>query len=178
MGSLVAIELAKRYPAVVQGLVLCSPPIYRTVEERQGRLFPTEQLLLGAYSQVGSRLGENPTRYITLAQAARRTGVTMPAFQFNEATIQPYIRALRASIIDQSSYHDIQDLKLPIRMIYGTLDPFVVSANLKSIAHKKSNIHLKKIIAMHDIRAPHRKAITEAVQALLPELFVERTGQE
>jgi cis-3-alkyl-4-acyloxetan-2-one decarboxylase len=38
MGSLVAVEFAKRYPALVKALVLCSPPLYNVDPRDDKRL--------------------------------------------------------------------------------------------------------------------------------------------
>lgn len=168
MGSLIAIELARRYRLALQGLVLCAPPIYTSVAERNDRLFGVEPWLLGIYETTSQRIGDNPERYIGLARAATTTRLMPSTFEINRQTVYPYQKALRASVIDQSAYRDIQTLKLPIHIIYGTLDPFVVSKNLKRLAKQHPNIQLKRIVALHEIRKPYYQPIDRALTKLLP----------
>lgn len=177
MGSLIAIELAKRYPFLVQGLVLCSPPIYRTEEERIGTLMAPEPRLIQAYRHASEIIVDNPERAIALARAANRAGIMPPTFQINQQTLKPYVKALQAAVIDQSSYRDLANLKQPTHIIYGAFDPFVIPSNLKRLAKRRETIHLKKIIAMHEIRAPYTKAIAETLRQILPELPVQTTSQ-
>lgn len=167
LGALIAIELAKRYPFIVRALILCSPPIYRTPLEQQEKLFGAEKLLRDIFTRTANDAALRPDRYISLARTATMAKLASPAFYITPQTIGPYVAALRASIIQQSSYNDIQKLTPTIKIIYGTLDPFVVNKTLKFLAKLSPNITLKSVVASHEITKPYRKQIRRTIDELL-----------
>jgi pimeloyl-ACP methyl ester carboxylesterase len=169
MGSLIAVELAKRYPLLVRGLVLCSPPIYRTAKERRGTFVNAEAILTDMYTKFGQDASANPARYVALAKAAASAKLAPPTFHLTDDTVMPYITALRASIVDQSSFTDIQHLTTPTEIIYGTFDPFVVVKNLKTIAKSRSDISLHSVLASHEITKAYLRPIANCVRMIMGE---------
>ncbi|MDQ5932626.1 MAG: hypothetical protein QG649_711, partial [Patescibacteria group bacterium] len=75
-----------------------------------------------------------------------------------EGNIVSYLASLNASIVNQSTIDHIGDLKHPIRLISGALDPLVITRNLQRIAAKNDNVTYRSVIlgghnvvgAMHD----------------------------
>ena len=169
MGSLISIELAKRYPLFIKGLVLCSPPLYRTKKERVGAFMAAENLLTSIYSKVSIDATARPEYLLKLAKTAMLAKITSPSLEITEQTIAPYATALKASIIDQTSYRDIQEILPRVKIIYGTLDPFVIPKNLKIIAKNSNTISAQSIIAFHEVTRPYFKPIKNAIEDLLPQ---------
>lgn len=167
MGSLIAIELAKRYPLLVKGLVLCSPPIYRTARERKKAFLSIEAMLTDLYAKFGDKARANPSRYIALAKAASAARLTPETFHFTDETIVPYATALKASIIDQSSYRDIAHVAVPVHIIYGKFDPFIITKNLKTLAKHNDHIKLRSVLAAHETTRVFKKPILDALHELL-----------
>lgn len=167
LGSLISIEIAKRYPLMIRGLVLCSPPIYRTPTEKKKQLFSAEALLRKVFTRAADGATTRPERYIGFAKTAMATKLAPPTFYITEQTIGPYVAALRASIINQSSYTDAQALVSPVKIIYGTFDPFVVTKNLKTIAKSSSTISLTSVLASHELSKPYLKAMRHAIDELI-----------
>ena len=170
MGSLIATEIAKRYPLLVRGLILCSPPIYRSIDDLAGMKASTEQVLRKVYNVVGNDILTRPQFYIGLSQKIAGRVVVSDTFRITDDTINPYVVALRASIMDQTTYKDIQALQVPVRIIYGTLDPFVVGKNFKRLAKKCDHISVKSIIAGHEVRKSYIKPILQAVDATMHQM--------
>lgn len=166
MGSLIAIEFARRYPLLVRGLLLISPPIYSSEAERRRKLPSSQTMLKRAYSQVQGRVAENPARILQLARTATKLGLAAEGFRLDHDTALPYAKALKSSIIDQSSYRHIVKIKRPVEIIYGSLDPFVIPANFKKITAQNPQVHATRIIAMHDVTGRYLAPIRRAVSRL------------
>lgn len=168
MGSLISIELAKRYPLFIKGLVLCSPPLYRTKSQRTGAFLAADDLLTSIYSRVTLDVKARPEYMLKVAKTAIRAKVASPSLDINDQTILPYAAALKASIIDQTSYKDIQEILPKVHIIYGTLDPFVVSKNLKILSKNNDSISVQSVIAFHEVSRPYIKPIKLAIESILP----------
>ena len=170
MGALIATELAKRYPLMVHGLVLCSPPIYRNYGEVPEITPRGERILYKIYNSTIVDINKKPERYITLARRAARIRLASPAFSITKETIVPYVTALQSAIMKQSTFADIQALKMPVRIIYGTLDPFVVAKNFKYLAKYNPHISAQSVMSAHEVRRPYVKPVTKAIAAIRAEI--------
>lgn len=166
MGSLISIELAKRYPYLVKGLVLCSPPIYRDKKQQQETLIAAEAALIKFYRNLRGKMEESPDRFFRIAKTATKAKIASRSLQLDETTVRPYIQALEASIIEQTSMNDIKTLNIPINIIYGRLDPLVIPVNLKIIAQNRFNVDLTPITALHEVSAPYIPKIVAAVRGI------------
>ena len=166
MGALISIDIARRYPWLVRGLVLCSPPIYRTARQKKRRLVNAEALLTRAYTSTAADAAKKPKLYIQLAKITKATGLTSPAFQVDSSTIHPYITALKASIVNQTAWRDIQRLHKPTHIIYSQFDPFVVNKNIIQLAHQP-HITAQKVLALHEVTGPYIQPIRQAVDRLI-----------
>lgn len=170
MGSLISIELAKRYPFLIRALVLCSPPIYRDRKQQMTTLLAAERILVRFYSEVKNKMEEKPDRFFKLAKQATKAKIASESLQLDETTVEPYLAALEFSIINQTSMKDIQNLDIPIRIIYGRLDPVVVTTNLKVIAQNTYNITLHPVTALHEVTSPYIPKIVAAIHEIAEDI--------
>jgi len=162
LGALVAVEMARRYPLLVRSLILCSPPFYQTDEVKT--LLPnTDKLLLRLYTSVRT----HPEQFIKLSKFAMKYNLINKSFSVTLDNIDTYMAALEAMIINQTSLNDAQRLRMPIKIIKGTLDPFVVGKNLRQAAKHNDNIDLKTILAGHEIRGMFIPAVVKAIEETL-----------
>lgn len=164
MGSLIAVEFAKKYPRSVASLILCSPPIYN-LDRAEGKsvfLERDHQLRL-LYELVLKK----PEGIIAVSSLAKRAKLLNPGFDVKALNIDAYASALRANILNQSTVHDIVRLKQPVHIIYGTLDPFVISDNLEEVAMHGSNITIEKFIGGHEILGGYVKRIVRIINKQL-----------
>lgn len=164
MGALVAIELARRYKPLVRGLILCSPPIYQDTDQQDERMLNAEAVLTKIYRFTANDAGENPKFYIILAKIASTIGIA-PGLDITKQNIHSYIKALRRAIIRQTSFEDIQKVKVPIEIVYSKLDPFVIHKNIKFLA-RQPNITTRKVFGLHEITKPYLKPIRRAVTVI------------
>lgn len=166
MGALIAIEIAKRYSRFVRALILVSPPIYRDAAEGRSILRP-EELLKRAYAKSSQVVERYPEKAIRIASRAAASRFVPGAFSLTEPTLKPYIKAMQASIINQSAYRDLARLQLPVRLIYGSLDPFVVSGNIKQLVKHNTHLSSQRILAFHDVNEFYRRPILKALSELI-----------
>lgn len=163
LGSLVAIEIAKRYPLLVRSLILCSPPLYKPYYKNGKRLPNTDEVLRSLYKSVQ----KYPEQFVKLSAVAMRYKLVNRAFSVTSDNVDSYMAALEAAIINQTSFHDAQKLRVPTLLLRGSLDPAVIGRNLKEIAHANKNVKLKTIVASHEVTGLFVPAVIKAITETL-----------
>ena len=160
MGSLVAVEFAKRFPALVDSLVLCSPPLYN-LDPNDDRLqfLQREEQLRRLYQFAIER----PENIIRVAKLAKKYKLMNPAFDVAALNIEAYVAALRANILDQTATHDLAQIKKPVHIIYGTLDPFVIGSNIKQVQKASEYVQVTKFIGGHEVLGSYVDRVVEAI---------------
>jgi len=161
MGSLTAVEIARRYPLIVKSLVLCSPPFYNN-EEKQS-LLPSQGIMLRDFYRF---ILKNPQRILDAVPLAVKLKIVGDAFDVTDKNVDIYMAALESSIVHQTSMADVQKLKKPITMIYGALDPVVVKKNLQMITKLNTHATLQTIVAGHELMGAYIPAVVKAVEAV------------
>lgn len=170
LGALIAVEVARRYPKIVQSIVLCNPPFYRDTIPNTGILNRENRL-----KKLYRLLKKHPEKFTEITElAVRYKLVNEPAGVYKE-TVGAYMSALETSIINQTSLQDAVHLSTPAQIIHGALDPFVIKKNLKYLAKNNPNISLKTITAGHDIRTKvHKKAAIDAINLAINQNTTEK----
>ena len=163
MGSLVAVEIAKRYPLLVRSLILCSPPFYN-FDQTKFKLPKTDKALRRLYTSVSN----NPDQFVKLTAFAIKYKLLDKSYSVTLENVDSYMAALNAMIINQTSYDDVQTLRMPIKIIRGTLDPFVIAKNLKRVAKNQQNIQLQTIVAGHEVKGFFIPAVIKSIKNYLP----------
>lgn len=152
LGSLVAVEVTKRYSPLVRSLVLCSPPFYDENTDKN-------HLLKVAFHQAK----RNPESFVYLARLAMKYNLINKSFHVTEENIAPYLATLGASILKQSSLQDAKQIKKPMVLLFGSLDPWVKKRNLKQIAAASPNAELRTVLAGHEVRGLYIDEVVEAI---------------
>ena len=152
LGSLVAIEATKRYPAIVKSLLLCSPPLYDMNKDKI-------RVVTAALKQIR----RNPQRFIKLVAIAKKYRLANKTFTVNGENVHSYMETLQASILTQTSLNDAMHIKKPIVIIYGTADPWVKKRNLISLVRGNSRASLITTQAGHEVRGRYVKVVLKAV---------------
>lgn len=159
LGSLVAVEVARRYPLLVRSLILCSPPFYQFDEAKT--LLPRSDDVLG---NLYSSVKDHPEQFLKLSAFAMKYNIINDSFNVTAENVDSYMAALEAMIINQTSLDDIKKLKMPIKILKGTLDPFVIGKNLRQIAKNKPNIQLKTVVASHEVKGLFISAVVRSIK--------------
>lgn len=160
MGSLVAIELAKRYPLVLKQLILCSPPLYKSTANQW---FGQEKILKDFYRLVT----KHPDQLEMIAPLAAKLGITTNVFNVAGENAKVYVAALEAGIIQQASFEDAGKLGLPVTILYGLFDPVVIGSYFKELDKNKDNVVVKKFPVGHEITGLYVKFIADELNASL-----------
>lgn len=164
LGSLVAIEIAKRYPLLVKSLVLCSPPLYQESTTRGRFSLRTDDLLRQLYATAYER----PDEFVKLSAVAMKYNLINRSFNVTSDNVASYMATLKAMIINQTSLADAYQLTVPTTIIYGSLDPVVVGKNLKRLADQTPTITMKTILASHEVKGLYVTAVVKVLQQQLP----------
>ena len=154
LGSLVSVEVAKRYPFLPKQLILCSPPFYKDTLAKR-KLLQRDELLRTLYR----RINKSPQTLQSLTPLIQKLKLANKSYDLNSGNVDAYAAALEASIVNQTALVDAADLKLPVRILYGTLDPVVISSNIQMLAKDKPNITTKKIVTGHEITGRYTKIV-------------------
>lgn len=158
LGSLVSIDFAKRYPKNIDQLILCAPPIYDM--KKKGN-FPSHEAIL---EQIGRRflnaIEASSGRRIAAANAY---SVHQKKFRIDPKNTSPYIKTARNSIMNQAAMTDIANLKMPIHIVYGSLDTVMIPANFKRVRKDNSRIAIKSVVAGHELNATYETALVKLI---------------
>ncbi len=166
LGSLVAIEMAKRYPLLVKSLVLCSPPLYDVTKESKTKLISSDTILRQLYQAVEKR----PDDFVKLSAIAMKYNLINKSFNVTKQNVTYYMAALSSMIINQTSLDDAEKLKVPTTIIRGTLDPFVVTKNLKELEKVNERVSLVSVIAGHEVKGRFVKPVVKVInEQIAPE---------
>lgn len=167
LGSLVAVEIAKRYPLVVRSLILCSPPFYKMDDEAKS-LFPNGDRILRKLFKYSKK---HPEHFMRIAELVVRYGLVNASFNVTSESIDVYMEALEASIINQTSLADAKRLGMPMIILAGLLDPVVIRRNLKQLTTGHDNRKFITIAtAGHEVRGLFVPAVVNAVESQLKAL--------
>lgn len=166
MGGIIATRWARLSPHTISKLVLVSMPIYRRSEGAAAR--NRLELLVDQGYLAFYKLLRSAPRDIVIRGAknvlkhARTLSVQA---KLDEATWYPVASSLQCTIEQQSTIEDIQALpaKLPVDVLYGTLDQVVLSSNLKSAFKDRPRTHITRVIAPHEIKPRMFHEIVKAI---------------
>lgn len=159
LGSLVAVEIAKRYRFLVKGLILCSPPFYNHSNPS------LQEKLLNSLYQTALRY---PDLTLKITKLHSQYPMVNNNFKVNEDNIGIFLATLEASIINQTSLEDITNLTMPIHIISGRFDPVVPPQNLVNLSRTSDYIHIHTVMAAHDITTPYHKPISSLLDRFIP----------
>ena len=143
-------------------MILCSPPFYRQTEEKR-RLLQRDELLKDLYR----RAKKYPLTLETLSPLIRKLKLASPALDINAGNVASYVSALEASIVNQTSLQDAINIKQPTTVLYGTLDPVVIGANIRRVAKKNPKVTAKMIVAGHEVTGRYVKIVAKEMSDLV-----------
>lgn len=157
LGSLVSVEIAKRYPLFIKELVLCSPPFYQPEVVEKKRLRATDDMLREIYRFAR----KYPEQIERMSPMAVKLGLANRALNITKDNVGSYMAALEASIINQTSLQDIAKVKMPIMIFYGAFDPVVIGKHIVRLAKDQGNIKIKRLLAAHEIVGPYARTLAK-----------------
>lgn len=146
MGCLVAVRIARMQPHLVDRLVLYEMPLYTDVPALK-RYTMLRRLYFRAYSQAVKHPEYSPTNaYLAQKLAARISGFTI-----SKQTWTPYVKSLKNTIMKQKTAEDMRLLRVPMDLIYGSLDMVILRGHIQTIF----DLEVSKI-STHVVRSRHK----------------------
>ncbi len=158
LGSFVGIELAKNYPLLVKQLILCSPPFYEQTEAKR-KLLKRDQLLRSLYR----RAKKYPQTLEAFFPLIAKLKLAKKPMDISEGKMESYLEALESSIVNQTALEDAMQVKKPMTILYGTLDPVVIGSHIRKLAKNHENISVKKIATGHEIVGRYTNLVAKEI---------------
>jgi len=146
MGCLVAVRVARLRPDLVRHLVLYEMPLYDGLPEKRRYRLRTD-LYLKFYRRLTRYQPSFNDHNVRLSQ---RLGRKVVGFEVTAQTWQPFVKSLEHTIIEQTAADDIHHLDMPMDVIYGSFDMFVIRGKAEQFLGSDTD-H----IAVHNVRARH-----------------------
>jgi pimeloyl-ACP methyl ester carboxylesterase len=160
MGSLIASRYAALHPRRLRKLVLVSPPVYLpTSTIAVGR----EAAAQGLYFRAYEFLRENPAFTIRAAAALARLSPIKNLLEVSERNWQAFVLSLKNSIETQTTLTDLAAVRVPVEVIYGTLDPFLAPSGLRVVEQLRTVTTHRVDGGDHVIRPRMARVIATAI---------------
>ena len=161
MGSLIAARLAKKHPELVDSLVLCSMPLYINdqLAKSLDTYSKTDKYKNNAYFNIYQKIISQPEFTLKHVKTVERIAGKDSSFRLDKDTWLPFSYSLRNSIENQTTFNDIKSLNIPILIIYGRFDIFVLSKYYRILQKNHKNISIYKVNGHHEITPNYAKNI-------------------
>ena len=160
LGSLLSARYAAVHPAQVSRLVLVSPPVYLSPAEIGD---PRSRRRVGAYLRVYEFMRENKDFTIGNADRIASFFQLKDVLEVSERNWTPFILSLQNCIESQTTVSDIAAIRVPIDVVYGTLDQFLTPGTM-SIIEQMRHVTMHRVgLSDHLIRKRLAKAVAKAV---------------
>lgn len=174
MGALLALKYAARHPEQISKLVLISMPIYSSPEQARLDITKSKKMLKYAYYGPSSHLLCTTWCYV-LRPLSKRVAPfylrSQPRHVAEDSVLhtwRAYSECMHYIIEQQAVEDDMQKLKMPVELVYGSAESPIVlrNANLMQV---KNNIHRLKLDGSHNLplEQPERLSRLMAKQAAI-----------
>lgn len=128
MGALIAIRITASKPRWISKVVAVSPPIYVTPDAVGDW---RDRASLGAYLRVYDYLRMNKDFTIRAAAGLARLSPIRGLLDVSERNWTPFVRSLEHAIVAQTAVSDLARVKVPVELVYGSIDPFLAPAGIQ-----------------------------------------------
>lgn len=160
LGALIVSRYARVYPGQLEKVVLVSPPIYLNPVEIGD---PLERTAMSAYLKAYEYLRENKDFTVKQAALVAKLVPIKDSFEITERNWNAFMLSLRNCIESQTTISDISGIPVPVEIVYGTLDQFMVPAGLRIVKNLR-NVTVRKVEANdHIVRKRLARAVNEAI---------------
>jgi cis-3-alkyl-4-acyloxetan-2-one decarboxylase len=160
MGCLVATHIATIRPDLVKHLVLYEPPLYADDPEFRSHM-RRRQYYFALYEFIAS----HPQLAFTQAQFYWRLAKRLIGFRLTQEQWVPFQRSLRNTIMRQTAYRELHNIKVPTDIIHGRLDVIVTRADLRRMYKKNENITWHTVTDRHGISTRSARYIFRLLSA-------------
>lgn len=162
LGSLLAARYAARHPSKVSRLVLVSPPIYVPANQIGD---PIGRARVEAYMRAYEFLRTNKEFTMATADTVRRLFQTENTLEVSERNWPAFVLSLKNCIETQTTVSDIATVRVPIDIVYGSLDQFIAPGTL-GIVEQMRHVTMHRVEANdHMLRKRLAKRLVSVIDA-------------
>lgn len=115
------------------------------------------------------KVQQYPDQFLKISTLAKKHGLVNKAFSVTQDDVGSYMGALEASIVNQTSLEDAKQLKKPMTIIHGTLDPVVLGRNLKELSQANPQVTVRTIVAGHEVKGRYVPSLLKIINDTLPQ---------
>lgn len=162
MGSIIAARYAARNPRRLRKLVIVSPPVYLAPAAIGGW---RERTTMDFYLRLCDFLRGN--KEFTMAAAANlaRLAPIKNLVDVSEANWRAFALSLENAIQTQTTVSDLAQVRVPVELVYGALDPLLAPAGIR-IVERLRNVRVHRVeVSDHVIRPRTARVIAAAIDA-------------
>lgn len=160
LGALIVSRYAAEHPESAARLVLVSPPIYL---EAKAFGDPRYRAAMDIYLRVYEYLRENKGFTMRAAKGLDRLSPIRNALHVSEKNWVPFTLSLKNAIESQTTVTDIARVRVPVDIVYGALDPFLLPAGIQ-VVQTMRHVSVHKVDASdHLLRKRLAKAVAKVI---------------
>ena len=131
LGGLIASRYAADHPESVARLVLVSTPIYLPSKSFGAT---RDRTAMDTYLRVYEYLRENQSFTMGAARALNRISPIRNVLSVSEQNWTAFTLSLQNAIESQTSISDIARVRVPVEIVYGKLDPFLMPGGIQIVS--------------------------------------------
>lgn len=160
LGSLISARYTAEHPESVAKLVLVSPPVYLDPKSFGAA---RDRTAMGVYLKVYEYLRANKAFTIRTAKNLDRLSPIRNVLQVSEDNWNAFTLSLQNAIESQTTVADIARVRVPVEIVYGTLDPFLMPGGIQIVAQMRHVTVHKVEAGDHLLRKRLAKAVAKVV---------------
>lgn len=161
MGCLVATHIAATQPALVKRLMLYEPPLYA-----DDPTFRSHIRRKRYYYALYEFIAAHPQLAVMQAHLLWRIVKRIIGFKLTAEEWTPFERSLRNTIMRQTAYRELHDIRIPTDIIHGRFDLIVTRTDLRRMYKANKNIIWHMTTDTHGISARSAKYLAAILTAL------------
>lgn len=152
MGSLIAVELMKRYPELIDRAILVSLPLYPSEKDLADTSFgKPNQEMLNTYYSIYRSMAADKKGVLKLTKEFRSLTNKYGTFDLNDENYHSFTESLDNAILVQNAFGELLNTKITTDIIYGRFDPLVINKYIKYIANHNPQVNYHAMNSSHDV---------------------------
>ncbi len=165
LGSLVALEVARKAPKLISRLILASPPIF--TKDISGL---ATQLKTSLYNTAYLAVIDQPRLTTEAAALVAKLQPKDSNFTITKAGWTAFRQSLHNSVLDAANYNSLLTTTVPSDIIYGRFDVLILKKPLTAAAEKNHNLAFHRVNEPHEITSTYSAYVVKLVKFILTDM--------
>ena len=162
MGCLISIDYATNGDRLIDQLILLSPPIIKANEVAGFQ----DQIYTKIYGELRAHTGAKAVGFVAGFIDA------LSSFEKRSLDTVAFRKTMDNIILNKDNYGMAVNLKMPMEVVHGRLDPLVIGANLHKVSERNQHFHLTESFGGHDMTGAKAKKATKIIKDSLLHLLL------